>query len=80
MFKKIKEFFENKYRIVPVYADNKKVGFMVQKKYLWIYWDTMMMPKVEKIKCEKEEISEHEAFFTTEEEANAFITYQKTVL
>ena len=80
MWKKIKEFFETKYRIVPTYADNKKVGFIVQQKGLIGYWNTAPMPEISKIPCYKDQLMVRDAFFTTEEEAIKFISSQKTIL
>lgn len=80
MWEKIKEFFAAKYRIIPVFADNKRVGVVVQKRGFLGYWHTMMMPKIEKVKCENDVITEREAFFLKEEEAMEFVKYQKSSL
>lgn len=80
MFEKFKKYFTTKYRIIPTYADNKQVGFVVQQKLFFCCWVTMQMPKIERIKCENDVITEQEAFFSTKEEAMDFITYQKTAL
>ena len=80
MWKKILEFFGTKYRIVPTYADNKRVGCVVQRKGFFGYWSTMQMPHIEKVKCENDVLTERDAFFNDEEEAMAFIKYHKTTL
>lgn len=80
MWNKIKDFFTTKYRIVPTYADNKKVGYVVQRKGFFGYWSTMQMPHLEKVKCENDVLTEREAFFKEEDEAMAFINYQKTIV
>lgn len=78
MFEKIKNFFETKYRIIPVYTDNQRSGYQVQKKMFWGYWMTMQMQKIEKVKCENEVVIDSDALFPSEEEALCFIKYQKT--
>lgn len=80
MFEKIKEFFRTKYRIIPVYSDNKRSGYQVQKKLFWGYWINMQMAKLEKVKCESEVVMDSDAFFPTVEEAMNFIKYQKTAI
>lgn len=80
MWKKILQFFGTKYRIVPTYADNERVGCVVQRKGFLGYWCTMQMPHVEKVKCENDVLTERDAFFKDEEEAMDFIKYHKTTL
>ena len=80
MWKKFKEFFATKYRIVAVYQDNTKCGFTVQKKNFLCGWVTAQMPKLEKVKSENELLIEQDSFFKTKEEADNFIESQKTTV
>lgn len=80
MWEKFLKLFETKYRIVPMYADNKKVGYVVQKSGIFGGWMPMQMPFVEKVKTEKNVMTERDALFTNEEDAIAFIKYQKNTL
>ena len=80
MWKKIKEFFAAKYRIVPVYDGNKKMGYVAQKKGIFGYWITMQIPHFEKVKYEHDELVMRQALFKEENEAMAFINYQKTIV
>ena len=80
MLEKVKEFFAMKYRIVPTYAENKKVGFIVQRKGFWGYWTTAPITKVSKVPCYRDQLTVSDAFFLTEEEAKDFVNSQKTIL
>ena len=80
MWNKIKEFFATKYRIVPVYQDNDKCGFIVHKKCFLCFWTVARITSLEIIKTEKEILTYNDAYFKTKDEAMNFITSQKTTL
>lgn len=80
MLKKIKRFFETKYRVVPVYADNKKCGFAVQVRSFLSQWENAKVQTLEKIRSENELLIDTDAFFNTENEAREFIERKKTIL
>ncbi len=80
MFEKIKEFFKTKYRIVPVYQDNKRSGYQVQRRFFWGCWIVMQKPNVKKVQYETEVVTNDEAFFSSEEEAIHFVKCQKTMV
>ena len=80
MWEKFKRFFETKYRVVPVYTDNKKCGFAVQVKSFLSQWVNARVQTLEKVKSENDLLIDKDAFFNTEDEAREFIASKKTIL
>lgn len=86
----MKRFFETKYRIMPVYRNNKHVGYVVYAKNApFGFWNMLSLDIVvtdvktdnEGVNTERERIENNSspAYFRTEQEALDFINRLKTI-
>lgn len=78
-------FFETKYRILPVYAGNKKNGFIVYFRpwfFPFTWFNVLMDVFVKSDESPEGEILTNNGYahFNTEEEAKEYIRYRQNII